>query len=226
MYTEFSDYRDYLRPSGSGYSGGVFNLVWHDLWDAKNIRKARYNGSSWDQGQTGAVIATNGINAVMTGGGETRSDLRTSIPVQAFRGATVALQPQIENLDKVKSQAALEHVYLNKAPALFRGAAQQPLAKTEEGVVREASLRVHPNPFNPETRIEYHVPQEALVQIAIYNVLGQKLVTLQDGLKPAGEHSLLWDSRNSEGVRLGAGVYFCKMRIGDFVKTEKMTLLP
>ena len=152
--------------------------------------------------------------------------MRASIPVQAFRGATVALQPKIEYLDKAKSLAALVHVYLNNAPALFRGAAQQPLVKTEEGVVREASLRIHPNPFNPETRVEYYVPQEALVQIAIYNVLGQKLVILQDGLKPAGEHSVIWDGRNSEGVKLGAGVYFCKMRIGDFVKTEKMTLLP
>jgi len=66
VFSEFYDYRDYLRPTGSGHSSGAFSVVWHDAWDAKNIRKAHYNGSSWADGQFGVVIGTNGADASLS----------------------------------------------------------------------------------------------------------------------------------------------------------------
>ncbi|MBN1352295.1 T9SS type A sorting domain-containing protein [candidate division KSB1 bacterium] len=74
----------------------------------------------------------------------------------------------------------------------------------------------YPNPFNAETTIKYEVPSITLaaetentfhVTIAIYNVLGQHIVTLVDEPKHAGIHSINWDSRDEFGQRVSSGVY-------------------
>ena len=89
------------------------------------------------------------------------------------------------------------------------------------------SLRAnYPNPFNPQTTITYALPQASYVKIEIYNILGQKTITLVDEQLPAGYHTVRWSGRNEIGERVGAGIYLCRMQAGEFVKTQKMTLLP
>jgi hypothetical protein len=59
----------------------------------------------------------------------------------------------------------------------------------------------HPNPFNPETIITFGLPEPAWVKIEIFNMLGQKVVDLFEGNKPAGYHQVIWDAHNySSGV--------------------------
>lgn len=84
----------------------------------------------------------------------------------------------------------------------------------------------YPNPFNPLTLIGFSVPKESHVLIKIYNVLGQKVATLVDENMPVGYHIARWDGRESSGKKASAGIYLCRMQAGDFVKTQKMTLLP
>ena len=84
----------------------------------------------------------------------------------------------------------------------------------------------YPNPFNPETTIKFGLPEESRVTIEIFNVLGQKVKQLLDGEKPAGYHSVPWDGRNEFGKNVGAGMYLCRMQAGNFIKTQKMMLLP
>ena len=84
----------------------------------------------------------------------------------------------------------------------------------------------YPNPFNPETAIRYALPQQSHVLIEIYNVLGQKVATLVDENLPAGYHTARWDGKDAAGKKAPAGIYLCRMQTGDFVKTQKMTLLP
>jgi len=47
-----------------------------------------------------------------------------------------------------------------------------------------------------------------------------------DAEMPAGNHSVRWSGRNAMGEKVGAGIYLCRMQAGEFVKTQKMTLLP
>lgn len=82
-----------------------------------------------------------------------------------------------------------------------------------------------PNPFNPETRIEYSLKKGGLVQITIYNQLGQLVRRLVNEQKPAGEHTVLWDGRNNEGVQLGTGVYLYRLKTDKFVQTRKLIFL-
>jgi len=78
----------------------------------------------------------------------------------------------------------------------------------------------YPNPFNPNTTIEYHLPKSALVNISIYNVLGQQVTTLVNSRQPAGEQKIVFD-----GSKLSSGVYFYKLQTDDFVQVKKMLLM-
>ncbi len=82
-----------------------------------------------------------------------------------------------------------------------------------------------PNPFNPETVIEYFLPRESQVQITIYNLLGQKVRDLIDQRVSAGHQKVSWDGRNDKGEAVSSGIYFYRMRAGEFVQTKRMVLL-
>ena len=83
----------------------------------------------------------------------------------------------------------------------------------------------YPNPFNPITKINYTLPKHAKVNVSIYNVLGQKVVTLLDKKQEYGYHTLTWNGTNSFGKQMVTGVYFAKMSAGKFTQTKKMLLL-
>ena len=83
----------------------------------------------------------------------------------------------------------------------------------------------YPNPFNPETTIRYQVARSVKVNITIYNVLGQKVRTLVDAARPAGAHRIVWNGKDERGVSVPTGMYFYRMRAGDFVQVRKMLLL-
>jgi len=82
-----------------------------------------------------------------------------------------------------------------------------------------------PNPFNPETKLSFALPQETHVSLEIFNLLGQKVVTLADEIYPAGRHEIIWDGTDSEGKLVSAGVYFSKFRAGDYIAKGKLLLL-
>lgn len=86
-------------------------------------------------------------------------------------------------------------------------------------------LQNYPNPFNPVTTIEYSLPKRSKVTLEIYNLLGQRVRTLIDESKPAGSRSVQWDGRNDEGISMSSGMYFYKLRAGEFSKTRKMLLV-
>jgi hypothetical protein len=83
----------------------------------------------------------------------------------------------------------------------------------------------HPNPFNPSTSIEFSIQNYSKVNLSIYNIKGQKVKTLVNEVLPAGEHSVIWNGRDSNDKRVSSGVYFYKLKAGDFQKVRKMVLL-
>jgi flagellar hook assembly protein FlgD len=83
-----------------------------------------------------------------------------------------------------------------------------------------------PNPFNPATEIGYEVPAQAHVMLTVYNLLGQEVVRLVDGVKQAGRYSVRWDGRNGQGQTVSSGVYLYRMTSSTgFSETKRMTLL-
>jgi hypothetical protein len=95
-----------------------------------------------------------------------------------------------------------------------------------ESVVKPAWLAQNaPNPFNPDTKIQFYVPSRSRVRLNVYNVHGQMVRVLEDGDRDAGEHVIHWDGLDHAGRSVASGVYFYSLEAGDFTATKKMTLL-
>ena len=89
------------------------------------------------------------------------------------------------------------------------------------GLPKEYSLfQNYPNPFNPITQIKYALPRDCQVRLEIYNILGQRVATLVDGRQTAGCKSVRWD-----GSPLSSGIYFYRLRAGEFSQINRMVLL-
>ena len=83
----------------------------------------------------------------------------------------------------------------------------------------------YPNPFNPETEIQYQLPKAGHVRIQIYNLLGQSVRILVDGMREAGMYTVRWDGRDGSGTDLPSGVYFYTFEAGDFHAAHRMVLI-
>jgi len=83
----------------------------------------------------------------------------------------------------------------------------------------------YPNPFNPETIIEYALVQTMPVTISVYNMLGQEIIRLIDQTQPAGRYRAIWNGQNTNNQPQPSGFYICKMRAGHFVQSFKMLML-
>ena len=83
----------------------------------------------------------------------------------------------------------------------------------------------YPNPFNPVTTICYDLPEDALVNITIYDIMGRIVRTLINSQQNAGFKSIQWNATNDAGSPLSAGLYLYKIQADNFVQTRKMVLL-
>lgn len=102
----------------------------------------------------------------------------------------------------------------------------------ERGIPREFSLsQNYPNPFNPSTTITYGLPHSAFVEVAVFNLLGQRVVLLNEGMRQPGYHDVVLD-----GKEMASGLYLYRIQArpssssvggqaGEFVLTRKLILL-
>lgn len=86
-------------------------------------------------------------------------------------------------------------------------------------------LQNHPNPFNMETVIRYHLRKPSAVTLNVYNILGQKVATLVDEYQQAGTKTVIWDGKDKNGDDLASSVYFYELRAGDVKQSKRMVLL-
>jgi hypothetical protein len=83
----------------------------------------------------------------------------------------------------------------------------------------------YPNPFNAQTMISFDLAKPGRVELAVYNIVGQKIVTLIDGEYAAGGHSIIWNGFDSRGTAVSSGIYYYRLKTDDKSETMKMTLL-
>jgi len=83
----------------------------------------------------------------------------------------------------------------------------------------------HPNPFNPVTTLRYNLPEDALVDIIIYDLMGRIVNNLVSSQQNAGYKSIQWNATNNTGQPVSAGLYFYTIQAGEFTQTKKMILL-
>lgn len=83
----------------------------------------------------------------------------------------------------------------------------------------------YPNPFNPSTTIAFSLKEASPVQIQIFNIHGQVVRTLVNNQMNAGHHSVEWNGRDNSGRGVASGIYFYRMRAGNYNDTRKMMLV-
>ena len=83
----------------------------------------------------------------------------------------------------------------------------------------------YPNPFNPVTTLHYDLPEDALVNITIYDMLGRVVSNLVISQQNAGYKSIQWNATNNMGQPVSAGLYLYTIQAGEFTQTKKMVLL-
>jgi hypothetical protein len=83
----------------------------------------------------------------------------------------------------------------------------------------------YPNPFNASTEITYRIPLPAFTTLHIYNISGQIVISLLERSQEPGRYTVHWDGGDTEGKRVASGLYFCRLKAGNFVAARKMILL-
>lgn len=83
----------------------------------------------------------------------------------------------------------------------------------------------YPNPFNPTTQVEFSLPEACHVKLDIYNITGQKVLSLIDNNLDAGVHIIQWDGKDTNGRPVATGIYFYRLQAGEFINSKKMLLL-
>jgi len=95
------------------------------------------------------------------------------------------------------------------------------VAKTNPLIPEDFSLsQNYPNPFNPTTNISFSLPNASNVTLEVFNLLGQRVTVLADGMYEAGQHIVTWDAS-----KYSSGVYFYRLQAEGFVESKKMLLV-
>jgi hypothetical protein len=119
--------------------------------------------------------------------------------------------------------ANADHSFISRASLIFRKITDATLIGVNNNSTTAKEFKLnqnYPNPFNPTTTINYNVPSRSFVTLKIYNVNGQEVRTLVNGIQSAGNQQLVFDASN-----LPSGVYFYTITAGDFKDTKKMILV-
>ena len=83
----------------------------------------------------------------------------------------------------------------------------------------------YPNPFNPVTTIKYGLPKKSNITLIIYSLIGREIIRWDEQNIHAGLYEKVWDGRNKYGESVASGIYFYRLRAGDYIETKKMVLL-
>ena len=109
---------------------------------------------------------------------------------------------------------------------LPQAATETAVADAEGVVPAEFALAQNfPNPFNASTTIAFQLGLPSQVELAVYNISGQRVRTLISGSLPAGHHHLQWDGHNDRGEPAASGAYLYQLSASDFVATRQLMLL-
>ncbi|MDP3115446.1 MAG: C25 family cysteine peptidase [Candidatus Cloacimonadaceae bacterium] len=82
-----------------------------------------------------------------------------------------------------------------------------------------------PNPFNPSTTIRYSISEEGKTSIKIFNIKGQLIRVLADGIKAKGSHAVVWDGTDNNGRAVSSGIYLYRLESGKHRQTKRMLML-
>lgn len=117
----------------------------------------------------------------------------------------------------------VEHLFEMQPPHLTKNISEDRIL---QNTIKDFDLALaYPNPFNPSTTIMFNLSSEQFVDLAVYNMLGQKIKKLCDARLQAGLHNISWNGTNECGIPVASGVYFVGLQTQQQVQTIKVLFL-
>ncbi|MEZ4388172.1 MAG: FlgD immunoglobulin-like domain containing protein [Candidatus Krumholzibacteriia bacterium] len=95
----------------------------------------------------------------------------------------------------------------------------------ETPVTHTALLLPSPNPFNPQAELRFQLKAAGYVELAVYNVKGERVKRLVASQYPAGHHSVIWRGDDESGRRQASGAYFARFEADGVVQTQRLLLV-
>ena len=139
---------------------------------------------------------------------------------------------QVTAIDQVAIQGNLEgRLYLDDMRLVRSIPAAPPTAITavlerRDALPREFVLKQnYPNPFNSTTGIVFDLPARVEVELVVYNLAGQQVASLAQGMRPPGRYTVFWNGRDAGGRALASGLYLYRLQAGSQLATRKLLLL-
>ncbi len=205
---------DVRKPAALGFEPSIY--FYHPDWDKHNssfadeIHPLFSDSSTWNL----TVNAPAGKAAILTFTGV------ESVP-QSLR--VYLHDPETGEWVDVSQTSAFDFVPQSGTTSITILLAN---SKVAESTIRSQSASSfelnnnYPNPFNPTTIISYQLPARTSVALTVYDILGQQVTVLVDGVQGPGTHDVVFN-----GSRFASGVYFYRLVAGDHVATRKMVLV-
>jgi len=145
------------------------------------------------------------------------------IPLEAF-----ALEGRVEQIEFSGVLTGTFYLADLRLVTAAKGRPVTAVTETQVGLPGRFALEPnYPNPFNRSTMIRFALPENEMVKLEVFNLMGQKVATLVRGAREAGTYTIHWDGRDDDGRQLASGVYLYRLRAGDGkqVETRKLLLL-
>ncbi len=99
----------------------------------------------------------------------------------------------------------------------------------EEGIFQKPQIyhisSPYPNPFNNTTVIKYQLPVNSVIELSVYNIIGEKITVLNKGLQNQGYHNVKWNGRDDNNNQMPSGIYFIRLQTDNTNIIKKITLL-
>ncbi|MDH3890476.1 MAG: S8 family serine peptidase [candidate division Zixibacteria bacterium] len=202
------------------------NMHVHDIVVTRESKGPNWNGRGeitiYDQNEQ--PVANANVTVVATGPtGGTGTAATNGSGVVAFVTSKIK-NPSGEWCFEVTNVTHATDTYDSGSNHVTKACESGPVFKSEPSAVTLPEgytlNQNYPNPFNPSTSISYTLPQAEHVTLSVFNIRGQKIATLADGIHSAGQHTIEWDAS-----AYASGVYLYRLTTSEFAETRKMVLM-
>ena len=215
--------------SGDLYGDGSEVVIFGNSWSVGDINV--WDGTGWTSYQS-VEPDTNVYPGTVAGTNHKFVDKLTDIDNDGYPEIICAYQAEVDSVIEVSGSDSTLVPNPFFAPVrviefgdseLGEVVAINPTVITPDAFELKAA---YPNPFNPVTSIQYYLPMNKKISLAVYNLRGELVNTLVDNkFMQAGTHNVMWNGTDMNGAPVSSGVYVYTLKYGNFSKSHKVTLL-
>jgi hypothetical protein len=219
-------------PRGDIWAFDLANNTWADLtpqtspagrWFSTNIYDAANNRVIIFGGNLGGGSVTNEVWEFDLAQNSWQQISPSGAPPPAREGA-VAIY--VRAGDRMVVFSGLGNAYFNDVWSLNLSPATTVGSDSENELPKDFRLLGnYPNPFNPETTVDFEMPVSGNMSLRIYNLQGQQIKNLFEGKIDGGRHQMVWDGTNDLGARVPSGIYFYVLKTGMISVSRKMVMV-